>query len=83
VDLISTRLRLRPFQEDDVAEFARFASARTVIDDGFTRRGYAEIVARADPGNVASVRAPARLGFVAMGADAYRLTRGQWKPPTA
>jgi RimJ/RimL family protein N-acetyltransferase len=54
-----------------------------VIDDGFTRRGYAEIVARADPGNVASVRAPARLGFVAMGADAYRLTRGQWKPPTA
>jgi len=53
-------------------------AARLVIDDGFARRGYTEIGARADPGNVASVRALARLGFAAAGDDAYRLTRAAW-----
>jgi RimJ/RimL family protein N-acetyltransferase len=35
-------------------------------------------VANADPDNVASVRALARLGFVAAGDDEYRLTRTAW-----
>jgi RimJ/RimL family protein N-acetyltransferase len=138
-------LRLRAFREDDVAEFARFASdpaylrylgdrhpepaqfvannlgvdgawvveldgvvvgsiflgeelaclldpavhgrgiaseaARVVIDDGFTRRGYAEVVARADPGNVASVRALSSLGFVAVGDGSFRLGRAGRRPP--
>jgi RimJ/RimL family protein N-acetyltransferase len=138
-------LRLRAFREDDVAEFARFASdpaylrylgdrhpepaqfvannlgvdgawvveldgvvvgsiflgeelaclldpavhgrgiaseaARVVIDDGFTRRGYAEVVARADPGNVASVRTLSSLGFVAVGDGSFRLGRAGRRPP--
>jgi RimJ/RimL family protein N-acetyltransferase len=53
-------------------------AARTVIEDAFTRRGYGEIVARADPENVASVRAQARLGFVGTDDGAYRLTRQRW-----
>jgi RimJ/RimL family protein N-acetyltransferase len=40
-------------------------AARVVIDDAFTRRGYSEVLARADARNVASERALARLGFVA------------------
>jgi len=48
-------------------------AARAVIDDGFGRRGYSEVVARADPRNVASLRALARLGFVASTDGSYRL----------
>jgi len=50
-------------------------AARAVLADGFARRGYTEVVARADAGNVASLRALARLGFVASDDDdgAYRL----------
>jgi ribosomal-protein-alanine N-acetyltransferase len=142
VELISGRLRLRPFRDADVSEFMRFAldpaylrylgdrhpeparfvannvgidgawvieldelvvgsifvgeelaclldpavhgqgiageAARMVVDDAFTRRGYSEIVANADPDNVASVRALASLGFVPAGDDEYRLTRTAW-----
>ncbi len=38
-------------------------AARVVITDGFERRGYEEIVERADPDNTAPLRAMARLGF--------------------
>jgi ribosomal-protein-alanine N-acetyltransferase len=50
-------------------------AARVVIDDAFTRRGYSEVVARADPQNVASVRALARLGFVACDDGTFLLRR--------
>jgi len=53
-------------------------AARVVIDDGFGRRGYSEIVARAAADNVASVRALARLGFVASGDGRFRLPRSDW-----
>jgi RimJ/RimL family protein N-acetyltransferase len=146
VALNSARLRLRPFRDSDVEEFARFAgdprylrhlgdghpepaqfvannlgvdgawvveldgavvgsifvgeelaclldpavharglaseAAQVVIDDAFTRRGYSEIMARADPDNVASVRALTRLGFVPAGDDGYRLTREAWDQST-
>jgi RimJ/RimL family protein N-acetyltransferase len=55
-------------------------AARAVITDGFERRGYEEIVARAEPGNVASVRAMARLGFVPGADGTYRLQRSDWPP---
>ena len=54
-------------------------AARAVIDDGFCRRGYSEIVARAAADNVASVRALARLGFVALTDGSYRLRRSDWR----
>jgi RimJ/RimL family protein N-acetyltransferase len=50
-----------------------------VIEDGFIRRGYDEIVARADVRNVASLRAMARLGFVARDDQTYRLYRSVWQ----
>jgi aminoglycoside 6'-N-acetyltransferase len=50
-------------------------AARAVIGDGFGRRGYTEIVARADPQNVASVRVLTRLGFVAGDDGTYLLAR--------
>jgi len=50
-------------------------AATAVIRDGFERRGYDEIVARADPGNVASRRGMARLGFVEAPDGTYRLRR--------
>jgi len=53
-------------------------AARAVIDDGFGRRGYSEIVARAAADNLASVRALARLGFVTSGDDRFRLPRSDW-----
>jgi RimJ/RimL family protein N-acetyltransferase len=56
-------------------------AARVVITDGFGRRGYEEIVARADPKNVVSVRALARLGFVADDDGAYRLRHRDWTTP--
>jgi RimJ/RimL family protein N-acetyltransferase len=48
-------------------------AAQAVIADGFERRGYEEIVARADPDNVASLRAMARVGFVPCEDGTYRL----------
>jgi RimJ/RimL family protein N-acetyltransferase len=51
-------------------------AARAVIDDGFGRRGYEAIVARADARNLASVRALTRLGFVAVGDGSFVLRRG-------
>jgi RimJ/RimL family protein N-acetyltransferase len=65
---------------DPAVHGRRIASeaARVVIDDGFTRRGYTEIVARADPKNVASVRALSSLGFAAVSDERYRLTRAGW-----
>jgi RimJ/RimL family protein N-acetyltransferase len=53
-------------------------AARSVIDDGFERRGYEEIVAHADPANAASVHAMVRLGFVVVGDGSYRLRRAAW-----
>ncbi len=53
-------------------------AARAVIADGFGRRGYDEVVARADPDNVASLRAMARLGFTACDDGTYRLRRSDW-----
>jgi len=50
-------------------------ATRAVLADGFERRGYSEVVARADARNTASVRALARLGFVASGDGEYRLRR--------
>ena len=50
-------------------------AARVVLADGFDRRGYSEVVARADAGNAASLRALARLGFVPGGDGVYRLRR--------
>jgi aminoglycoside 6'-N-acetyltransferase len=140
--LETSRLRLRPFEPDDVAAFERFArteayrrhlgedhpyppefvrnnlgidgawvielgervvgsiflgeemaclldpsvhgmgiageAGRAVITDGFERRGYEEIVARADPDNLASVRAMARTGFVPREDGTYRLQRSLW-----
>lgn len=62
-------------------------AARAVITDGFDRRGYAEIVARADPANARSLRAMARLGFVGEGCGTHRLRRSSWstgaEPPSA
>lgn len=55
-------------------------AARAVIKDGFDRRGYDEIVARAHPDNIASLRAMARLGFLAGGDGSYRLRRTDWQP---
>jgi RimJ/RimL family protein N-acetyltransferase len=54
-------------------------AARAVVRDGFERRGYREIVARADPANVASVRLLSRLGFRADGDGTFRLTRTDWE----
>jgi aminoglycoside 6'-N-acetyltransferase len=54
-------------------------AARVVIIDGFDRRGYDEIVARADAENVASVRGMARLGFVARDDGSYCLRRSAWQ----
>ena len=53
-------------------------AARAVITDAFGRRSYEEIVARADSDNIASLRAMARLGFVAAEHDTYRLRRSGW-----
>lgn len=50
-------------------------AATAVIRDGFERRGYDEIIARADPANVASRRSMARLGFVEAPDRSYRLRR--------
>jgi RimJ/RimL family protein N-acetyltransferase len=55
-------------------------AARAVIADGFERRGYEQIVARTDPGNMASLGAIARLAFVAQDDGTYRLSRAQWRP---
>lgn len=56
-------------------------AARVVITDGFERRGYEEIVARAEPDNIASLRGMARLGFIAREDGTYRLHRSDWPPP--
>jgi len=53
--------------------------ARAVINDGFERRGYEEIVARAHPDNIASLRAMERLGFHAREDGTYRLERSSWE----
>ena len=53
-------------------------AARAVITDGFERRGYEEILARAVTDNVASLRALTRLGFAPAEAGAYRLRRSDW-----
>jgi aminoglycoside 6'-N-acetyltransferase len=50
-------------------------AARAVLADGFERRGYSEVMARVDADNTASVRALARLGFVASDDGEYRLRR--------
>jgi len=50
-------------------------AARAVLRDGFERRRYSEVVARAADANVASIRALARLGFVAGDDGVYRLGR--------
>lgn len=49
-----------------------------VIHDGFDRRGYARIVAKAHIANTASLRAMAKLGFVDAGDGTYRLDRAAW-----
>jgi RimJ/RimL family protein N-acetyltransferase len=54
-------------------------AAGAVISDAFERRGYTEIVAHADPANVASVRGLARLGFTQTGDGSYRLARDVWQ----
>jgi RimJ/RimL family protein N-acetyltransferase len=54
-------------------------AARAVIADGFQRRGFDEVMARADPGNTASLRGLERLGFRASGDDTYRLNRAAWE----
>jgi len=56
-------------------------AARAVIADGFERRGYDHVVARANPRNIASVRTLARLGFLAGNDGTYRLDRTDWEPP--
>jgi RimJ/RimL family protein N-acetyltransferase len=56
-------------------------AAHAVISDAFGRRGYDEIVARANAENAASLRALALLGFVAAEDDTYRLHRSEWSPP--
>jgi streptomycin 3"-adenylyltransferase len=53
-------------------------AAIAVIDDGFHRRGYDTIIARADPANTASVRGLARLGFHMAGGGRYVLDRATW-----
>ena len=54
-------------------------AACVVIADGFDRRGYVEVLARAHPDNVASLRAMARLGFRATEDGMYRLQRSDWQ----
>jgi aminoglycoside 6'-N-acetyltransferase len=54
-------------------------AASAVISDAFGRRGYGEIVARADARNIASLRAMQRVGFAATGDGTYRLTRASWE----
>jgi len=54
-------------------------AARAVIADGFGRRGYSEIVAHAAAGNVASIRALARLGFATTPDGAFRLGREEFR----
>jgi RimJ/RimL family protein N-acetyltransferase len=54
-------------------------AAAAVIEDAFERRGYDEIVARADGRNVASLRAISRLGFVDCDDETYRLQRSAWQ----
>jgi RimJ/RimL family protein N-acetyltransferase len=51
-------------------------AASTVIRDAFERRGYRVVVAHADPGNMASVRGLARLGFRQDDDRRYILDRG-------
>ena len=58
-------------------------AARAVIRDGFDRRGYQVIVARADEANVASLRAMTRLGFVAADDGTHRLRRVDWRDEPA
>jgi RimJ/RimL family protein N-acetyltransferase len=53
-------------------------AATAVIDDAFGRRGYDEIVARADSANTASRRALERLGFRSLGDDRYALSSSGW-----
>jgi RimJ/RimL family protein N-acetyltransferase len=55
-------------------------AARAVIADGFERRGFAQITARADPDNIASLRGMARLGFVPSDDGTHRLDRSDWRP---
>jgi RimJ/RimL family protein N-acetyltransferase len=54
-------------------------AARAVIDDGFGRRGYTEVVARADDENIASLRGLQRLGFTRRADGTYRLRRADWE----
>ena len=54
-------------------------ATEAVINDGFDRRGYDEIVAHADANNIASLRALAHLGFVASEDGSYRLLRSIWQ----
>jgi aminoglycoside 6'-N-acetyltransferase len=56
-------------------------AARAVISDGFDRRGYDEVVARAHPDNAASRRAIATLGFRARDDGTFRLDRSGWYAP--
>jgi RimJ/RimL family protein N-acetyltransferase len=56
-------------------------AARTVITDGFARRGYGEVLARSHPNNIASVRVLERLGFNLSADGMYRLDREDWAPP--
>lgn len=53
-------------------------AAAAVITDGFERRRYTRIIARANSKNVASLRAIAKLGFVAAGDGSYTLDRVGW-----
>ena len=53
-------------------------AARAVIADAFERRGYEEILGRAEPDNVASLRGMARLGFVPRADGTYRLEASDW-----
>jgi RimJ/RimL family protein N-acetyltransferase len=50
-----------------------------IVTDGFERRSYTEIVARADPANVASRRVLAHLGFNETGAGSFLLRRQDWQ----
>jgi RimJ/RimL family protein N-acetyltransferase len=54
-------------------------AARVVIADGFDRRGYDEVIARAHPENIASLRAMTRLGFKPSDDGTYRLQRSDWQ----
>ena len=58
-------------------------AAGLVISDGFARRGYREVIARAHPDNVASVRAITRLGFHANEDGTYSLDRSNWQAQQA